>query len=112
VSPFSESLFRTLKYCPQWPSDGFGSIEEGREWVNNFMNFYNNKHRHSQIQFVTPAQRHQGEDPKILRKRDLLYARAKSRHPRRWSGATRNWRPVGAVMLNPGRELNKIKTAA
>lgn len=111
-NPFSESLFRTLKYCPQWPSGGFKSIEEAREWVNKFMDFYNDKHRHSQIRFVTPAQRHAGEDAELLSKRDIVYAKAKVRNPRRWSGATRNWQPIGAVLLNPGRELNKMKKAA
>lgn len=111
-NPFSESLFRTLKYCPEWPSGGFKSIEEAREWVNKFMDFYNNKHRHSQIRFVTPAQRHAGEDADLLKKRDIVYAKAKARNPKRWSGSTRNWQPIGPVMLNPGRELSNMKKAA
>ncbi len=111
-NPFSESLFRTLKYCPQWPSGGFKSIDEAREWVNQFMNFYNNEHRHSQIRFVTPAQRHEGKDAELLKQRDEVYAKAKARHPRRWSRDTRNWQPIGAVTLNPGRELDQMKKAA
>ena len=111
-NPYSESLFRTLKYCPQWPSDGFESIEAAREWVNAFMDFYNNKHKHSKINFVTPAQRHAGDDVELLKKREHVYAEAKAKNPKRWSGNTRNWQPAGPVLLNPGRELNEQKRAA
>ena len=65
-NPYSESLFRTLKYCPRWPSEGFESLEAAREWVGQFVDWYNHEHRHSQIRFVTPAQRHRGEDHEIL----------------------------------------------
>ena len=98
---FTESLFRTLKYCPQWPSQGFASIEDAREWVTEFVQWYNEQHRHSKINFVTPAQRHRGEDHAILAKRHALYEHARAKHPERWSGQTRNWQPVGRVTLNP-----------
>jgi len=107
---FSESLFRTIKYCPQWPSQGFSSIDLARDWMSNFVAWYNNEHRHSGIKFVTPVQRHQGEDSAILQKRANLYALAKSTNPERWSGQTRDWHPVGAVTLNPEKE--EIKEAA
>ena len=107
---YSESLFRTLKYCPQWPSQGFASLEIARDWVSGFVSGYNNEHRHSRIKFVTPAQRHRGEDKAILEKRANVYELAKARNPERWSGKTRNWRPVGDVTLNPEKE--EIKEAA
>lgn len=107
---YSESLFRTLKYCPQWPSQGFATLEIARDWVRSFAHWYNNEHRHSRIKFVTPAQRHRGEDKAILRNRSGVYVSAKSKHPERWSGYTRNWDPVGAVTLNP--EKDEIKEAA
>ena len=65
-NPYSESLFRTLKYCPRWPSEGFESLESARKWTERFVAWYNEEHRHSQIRFVTPAQRHRGEDITIL----------------------------------------------
>jgi len=105
---YSESLFRTLKYCPQWPSQGFASLNEARDWVSRFVTWYNNEHRHSQIKFVTPAQRHQGEDKTILEKRNRVYKMAKLSAPARWSGNTRNWSPIGDVSLNPEKEdINK-----
>jgi putative transposase len=111
-NPYSESLFRTLKYCPQWPADGFVNIEQARGWVREFMTWYNDQHRHSRIRFVTPAQRHRGEDEAILKQRHALYEKAKQQWPERWSGNTRNWQPVGSVMLNPEREEIPLKKVA
>jgi putative transposase len=111
-NPFSESLFRTLKYCPQWPSQGFESLQAAREWVSRFSCWYNEEHRHSGIRHVTPAQRHKGDDNEILAARDEVYARAKEKHPTRWSGQTRDWTPVGPVALNPERDEIEERQAA
>jgi putative transposase len=111
-NPYSESLFRTLKYCPQWPLDGFSSLDDARIWVRDFMVWYNTMHRHSQIRFVTPAQRHEGKDREILARRDVIYAQAKEKRPGRWSGGTRNWNPIGTVYLNPERELSVVVKVA
>ena len=104
---FPESLFRTLKYCPQWPSEGFATLEAAREWVQQFVSWYNNEHCHSKIKFVTPAQRHRGEDNAILERRDNVYKLAKAKNPERWSGNTRDWEPAGEVTLNPEKEEQK-----
>ena len=48
-NPFSESLFRTLKYCPQYPSKPFSSIEEAKAWMVKFVDWYNNVHQHIPI---------------------------------------------------------------
>lgn len=101
---FSESLFRTLKYCPQWPHNGFASLDEARAWVRDFIRWYNTEHRHSRIRFVTPAERHRGQDHDVLARRDELYQQARVEHPERWSGNTRNWQPVGTVTLNPEKQ--------
>lgn len=100
-NPYSESLFRTVKYHPRWPSEGFESLEAARIWVKGFVRWYNHEHRHSRIKFVTPVQRHTGEDKEILCKRDVLYTRMKKRNPARWSTTTRNWQHEANVELNP-----------
>lgn len=111
-NPYSESLFRTLKYCPQWPLDGFASLDAARIWVRDFMRWYNNEHRHSRIRFVTPSERHRGEDHQILARRHELYQQVRQKTPERWSGQTRNWTPIGTVLLNPDREQQtNIKAA-
>ena len=107
-NPYSESLFRTLKYRSEYPEKAFENISSSRCWVSDFVCWYNNEHRHSGIRFVTPAQRHAGEDIDILAKRTQVYLTAKSQHPARWSGDIKKLTPVGAVHLNPEKE--KVKT--
>jgi putative transposase len=63
-TPYSESLFRTLKYCPQWPAEGFATLDDARVWVREFIERYN-RHYHSRIRFVTLAKRHRGEDKRF-----------------------------------------------
>ena len=94
---YSESWFRTAKYAPSFPADGFASLGAAREWVLIFVRWYNEEHRHSGIRHVTPGQRHRGEERAILADRERLYAEAKARHPARWSGETRNWSPIETV---------------
>jgi len=106
-NPFSEALFKTTKYCPFYPSKPFSFPEEARAWVYKFVGWYNNEHHHSGIQFVTPNARHQGLDKTLLENRVEVYERARQRHPNRWSGSTRNWRRVEAVILNPKQTHRK-----
>jgi len=100
-NPYSESLFRTLKYRPEYPEKPFSNLETARDWVADFVSWYNEEHLHSGIKFVTPDQRHRGEEIEVLNNRDQVYQAGKSRHPERWSGNTRNWEPVKEVYLNP-----------
>ena len=101
---YSEALFRTCKYHPDFPVEGFVDITAARQWVKRFVRWYNTEHRHSEIKYVTPAQRHAGEDVAILRRRHDIYQLAKAQNPSRWSRQTRNWKPVGHVWLNPDKE--------
>jgi transposase InsO family protein len=100
-NPYSESLFKTMKYRPNYPQHAFESLLAARQWVGHFVQWYNHEHRHSAIRFVTPGERHAGLDTALLRRRAHVYEAAKARHPERWSGATRNWHPIRIVYLNP-----------
>jgi putative transposase len=98
-----EAIFRTLKYRPGFPRKHFSSIEEARRWVADFVAWYNGEHLHSALRYVTPIDRHERRDTAILANRRTVYSVAKKRTPRRWTGDTRNWTPVGDVTLNPER---------
>jgi putative transposase len=98
---YIESLFKTLKYCPQYPKGGFHSLEQARQWLQEFIHWYNHEHQHSRIRFVTPIQRHLGQDQDILKARQELYLKAKLKHPERWAKNTRNWAFIDSVVLNP-----------
>ena len=113
-NPFSEALFRTCKYRPNWPSKGFATKADAQAWVKSFANWYNGEHLHSGIRFVTPDVRHAGHDRATLASRASLYANAKARNPERWSGKTRNWQPARHVWLNPERDTSasEIRDAA
>lgn len=109
-NPYSESLFKTLKYRPAYPQKPFENLLGARQWVDSFVQWYNHEHRHSAINFLTPSQRHAGLDAPLLQQRHSVYESAKAQHPNRWSGNTRNWEPVLVVHLNPEKQVpNKLK---
>ena len=101
---FVEALFRTAKYRPEFPARGFIDLEGARAWTTSFVRWYNHEHRHSGIRYVSPAQRHAGEDRALLQARHALYQHAKARTPRRWARHTRNWNLIAVVTLNPERD--------
>lgn len=106
-NPYSESLFKTLKYRPAYPLKAFDTLFAARTWVSELVRWYNHEHRHSAIRFVTPAQRHANLDQDILDRRAALYESARQRNPLRWKGRTRNWQREDAVHLNPDRIDNQ-----
>ncbi|MGR5431779.1 integrase core domain-containing protein, partial [Vibrio astriarenae] len=103
-NPYVESLFRTVKYMPNWPKKGFEDLGASRGWVESFVRWYNTEHKHSKLRYVTPSQRHNGKDKEILKSRAKVLLAAKQRTPERWPGAIRNCKPIGEVHLNPERE--------
>lgn len=105
---YAEALFRTAKYCPMWPERPFFSVEQARVWVLRFVAWYNEEHRHSALKYVTPAQRHRGQDKELLDKRVQLYEKARQANPQRWSAGVRNWQLEDAVYLNPERVAREI----
>ena len=110
-NPFSEALFRTLKYRPEYPRRPFESIEAAIAWVSGFVRWYNEEHLHSEIAFVKPSDRHNGRDSAILKNRKEVYERARKQNPNRWSGKTRNWTAPAKVVLN-GNHQRSMDAAA
>ncbi len=102
-NPYSEALFRTLKYRPEYPAQPFASLEEAQAWVEGFVRWYNTEHLHSALRFVTPDDRHEGRERAIMEHRQRVYEAARRRHPELWAGPIRNWQPVEVVYLNPDR---------
>ncbi len=114
-NPYSEALFRTLKYKPGYPVKPFESLETSRDWVLKFVRWYNEEHKHSNLKFISPAIRHSGKDNAILENRKEVYEEARRQNPIRWSCKIRNWDIPKEVYLNPGRKTDKktsIKKAA
>ena len=111
-NPYSESLFKTLKYRPQFPLTAFEDLLLARRWVTAWVRWYNEEHRHSAIRFVTPNERHTQLDEKLLQARSEVYESARRENPLRWSGQTRDWGFIDAVTLNPDTPQAKEPEAA
>jgi putative transposase len=85
-NPYSESHFRTLKYRPDFP-ERFGCIQDSRVFLESFFTWYNDEHRHSGIELLTPAMVHYGQAPKIIERRQVVLDAAYQSHPERFVGS-------------------------
>jgi putative transposase len=104
---YSESLFKTLKYTAGYPKC-FLNIESSIRWMTEFERWYNTKHRHSKIGYVTPYQRHYGKDKSILEKRNNVYEEARNKNPGRWSRHCKKLYWQNDVYLKKGNSKKKI----
>lgn len=86
---YAESVFRTAKYRPELHPEGFADLEQSRQWASELVHWYNYDHRHSGIRYVSPAQRHAGEEQAIRQAREEVYEAARARNPRRRTRGTR-----------------------
>jgi transposase InsO family protein len=102
---YAESLFRTCKYRPDYPG-AFASLDEARIWALRFERWYNHAHKHRNLKFVSPAERHHGADHTIFARRVDVYEHARAKHPARWRGRIRDWSLPKEVWLNrPASEI-------
>jgi transposase InsO family protein len=108
---YAESLFRTCKYRPTFPG-AFATLEDARAWMLSFVRWYNHSHKHRNLKFVSPAERHRGDDQAIFAQRIKLYEQARAKHPARWSRGIRNWSLPDEVWLNRPAEENVLREAA
>jgi putative transposase len=82
-NPYSESHFRTLKYRPDFP-DRFGCIEDSRAFCQKFFTWYNEEHRHSGIELLTPSMVHYGQAGAVIERRQVVLDAAYQAHPERF----------------------------
>ena len=103
---FSESLFSTLKRKAGYPKK-FNTLEEAREWMAKFVDWYNNEHMHTRLNYITPAARRNGKYLEIFKKRNETFENARSAHPERWSGKIKVWEIEQEVFLKRGNQKQK-----
>lgn len=82
-NPYSESQFKTLKYHHSFPKS-FGCIEDARIFLQNFFAWYNGRHKHSGIGYITPENLHIGQAYRIREKRCETLKLAFQNHPERF----------------------------
>jgi len=95
---YSEALFKTAKYVPSYPGY-FASLGDAQLWFADFVHWYNTKHRHSAIGYVTPEQRHTGTDKELLHHRNMTLFYARLFRPEIRSHL-KDWVHVTKVVLN------------
>lgn len=82
-NPYSESQFKTLKYCPSFPGS-FATIEDARAFCAEFFDAYNDHHRHAGLGLLPPAVVHAGQAETVRAKRALVLDAAHARHANRF----------------------------
>jgi len=108
-NPFSEAMFKTLKYCPAFPTN-FGSVQDARAFCEIFFEYYNNQHYHSAIALHTPATVHYGRAREVQKARAAVLDAAWSENPERFSSKPKPLKmPTQAWINDPSREA-KIKS--
>ncbi len=111
-NPYSESQFKTLKYCPEFP-DRFGSLEDARAFCQWFFAWYNREHMHSGIGYMTPEAVHYGDAGRLLERRQRVLTAAFQAHPERFVRG----RPTPpslptAVWINPPEKGHRIEKSS
>lgn len=99
-NPFSESHFKTLKYCPQFPNR-FESLEEAEQFCQKFFSWYNQEHYHSGILWLTPQSVHYNQADEILGKRHKVLLSAYSEFPSRFNHRKPIRKVLQPVFINP-----------
>jgi putative transposase len=100
-NPFSEAQFKTLKYRPDFP-DRFGCIEDARQFCRAFFTWYNNEHKHTGINLLSPTDVHHGEAESIIASRQIVLNTAYALHPERFVKKMPEHKPMQqAVWINP-----------
>jgi putative transposase len=111
-NPFSESEFRTMKYRPNYPAV-FDDLVAARGWVNAYVPWYNEHHRHSGIALFTPSEVHSGQWTQQWRRRDQALQTYYDTHPERFRGRpkTSSPSPVVGINLPAETEPNRLQAA-
>lgn len=98
-NPFSESLFKTVKYRPGYPRR-FTDIHHARRWFADFVHWYNTEHRHCGIGYITPNARHEGRTPQIMSRGNEVLTEARQAYPERWPNGQMHWQEHPVAYLN------------
>ncbi len=105
-NPFSESQFKTLKYCPQFP-DRFNSLKAAEAFCQQFFRWYNTEHYHSGIAWLTPETVHSRRSETVLEKRFQTLKQAYMENPARFNNREPKMKQLPeAVYINPPQTIS------
>lgn len=98
-NPFSESLFGTIKTFRTFPGS-FLDLKTGRDYFKGYFHDYNFTYKHSRIQFITPAEKHYGEEENILNLRNKMIIDFQKNNPHRYTRPPKKFSPILKVTIN------------
>lgn len=99
-NPYSEAAFKTLKYRPEIP-ERFGSVHDARSTFAALFDWYNNRHYHTGIALLTPADLHHGRAEQIVEARQRVLDAAYAERPERFGRPPVHPMPPEASWINP-----------
>jgi putative transposase len=100
-NPYSEAQFKTMKYCPDYPTR-FGCLQDARAWAAEFFGWYNREHHHTGLALLTPADVHFRRTEDVLQKRQAVLQAAYEKTPERFvKGVPHPIQLPKAVWINP-----------
>jgi len=100
-NPFSESQFKTLKYCPEFPGR-FESIVTAEKFCRDYFSWYNREHYHSGLCWLTPETVHYGRAREVLMQRHSARMLAYQKNPLRFRNRPPQAQELpAAVYINP-----------
>lgn len=116
-NPFSESEFRTMKYRPNYPGT-FETIDQARAYMDWYVPWYNQNHKHSGIALFSPDEVHDGTWRESWAQRDATQQAYYEQHPERFRRRPRTPAPAGSVGINlpkhkddAGKESERLHAA-
>jgi putative transposase len=100
-NPFSEALFKTTKYRPEFP-DHFATNQQATAFGRVFFPWYNTEHHHGGLGFLTPQAVHYGDAQRLIAIRADALNQAFERTPQRFKGQKPSLPTLPtAVYINP-----------
>lgn len=102
-NPFSESEFRTMKYRPNYPGI-FDTLEQARAFMDAYVPWYNQHHKHSGIALFSPGQVHDGSWRHLWQHRERVQHAYYQAHPERFRDRPHTPMPAGFVGINTPAE--------
>lgn len=100
-NPYSEAAFRHFLYRPEMP-ERFGSLEDARTFFATLFDWYNERHYHTGIALLTPADVHFGRAAAIITARQVVLDAAYAEHPDRFvRHPPRHPTPPAVAWINP-----------
>lgn len=82
-NPYSESLFKTVKYDLEFPRR-FQDLDHARAHLAAFFVDYNTNHRHSGLNYYTPDTVHHGLVEQVRQRRQATLDACHARNPHRY----------------------------